>query len=345
MTRQGRVACVGVLIGGLLAGSVIFGRVAAYNDDGHFYTAVSVAHSRLPAFADKGRQSAVLMMLCAQVPDLAWEFDAVSLRVRVAKSPSGWLWGGFSACRGTDVCHMVTVHHYLHALTDGDAAAATRAATRTLETLLDQGNAPDFADPNRVCAAGFAVHLLGDSFAHRRLRDPTRMYAAGMGHFRDDHNPDYVLYDDDRVKDYMIYARALDSAFRSTTTESRWTTLADLLKKLRVGATVDNHYNETALREALLSGLGPGADVVEVWAPYKPTINEQTKDAGLVLSRTCKEVLEKHAPSALKAGLNCNTVWKRFKEAAVPAFKEARIEQTCPLDDAWSDGVSSPAPR
>jgi len=68
MTRRGRVAWVGAFIGGLLAGTVVSGRLAAYNDDGHFYTAVSVAHSRLPAFADKGQQSAVLMMLCAQVP-------------------------------------------------------------------------------------------------------------------------------------------------------------------------------------------------------------------------------------------------------------------------------------
>ena len=55
--------------------------------------------------------------------------------------------------------------------------------------------------------------------------------------------------------------------------------MADLLKKLRASATLDNHYDEIPLREALLSDLGPGADVVQVWAPYKPAIYEQTKEA------------------------------------------------------------------
>jgi hypothetical protein len=89
-------------------GGVVLGRVAAYNDDGHFHTAVSIAHTRLPAFKDKGREAAVLMTLRTQIPDLAWEFDAVSLRVLVMKSASGWLWGGFTACRSDAVCHMVT---------------------------------------------------------------------------------------------------------------------------------------------------------------------------------------------------------------------------------------------
>ncbi len=345
MTPRGRAVCAGVLVGGLLAGDLLLGRVAAYNDDGHFFTAISVARSRLPAFADKGQQSAVLMMLCAQVPDLAWEYDAVSLRVRVSKSVQGWLWGGFSACRGSDVCHMVSVHHYLHALTDQDADATTKAARATLTRLLDQGNAPDIADPNRVCAAGFAVHLLGDSFAHRRLREPkNRMYPAGMGHFRDDHDPDYVLYDESRADKYLVYARALDQAFQSKTGEAHWAELAKLLKELRDTANSNNKYNEKGLRDALLNGLGGDAEV-RIWAPYKPTIEQQAKDGGLVLSRTCKDVLDTHAPAALKGALNCDTVWKRFKEAAVPAFNAAGIKQTCPPDDAWSDGVPAPAAR
>lgn len=227
------------------------------------------------------------MALCAQVPNLAWEFDAVNLRFYAAGHLSGWVWGGFSACRGTDVCHMVTVHRYLHALTEGRADATTRAATRTLETLLEQGNAPDIADPNRVCAAGFPVHLLGDPLAHRRLRDPGRMHAPGMGHFRDNHDPDYVLYDDDRVNSYMVYARTLDRAFRSATAEMRWAELAGILKRLRGDAVIDNHYSEKLVRDALLGGLGAG--VLEVSAPYKPTINEQTKGSSAGRARTCWE--------------------------------------------------------
>jgi len=275
---------------------------------------------------------------------LAWKFDAVSLRFYVTKSWQGWLWRGFSACRGTDVCHMVTVHHYLHALTDGDAAAATQAATRTLQTLLDQGNPPDIVDPNRVCAAGFAVHLLGDSFAHRRLRNPS-MYAAGMGHFRDNHDPDYVLYDDDRVKNYMIYARALDSAFRQHHRGSALERLGRPSQK----APSQRHARQSLRRDSAARGVaerpGPGRRRRAGVGAVQARDLRADERGGLILSRTCKDVLETHAPAALKAGLNCNVVWQRFKAAAVPAFKEAKIAQTCALDDAWSDGVSGEVPR
>lgn len=324
--------------------SVVLDRVAAYNDDGHFYTTVSIAHSHLPAFKDKMRDAAVLMGLCAQLPDLAKEYDAVSLRVHLIASFQGSLWGGFSSCWGGDVCHMVTVHHYLHGFTDGDAEAVTAAAVATLGALLPKGESAADLEPNRVCAAGFAIHLLGDSFSHRQIRSPKRMYPPGLGHFRDDHNPDFILYDEERIQNYVKYARALDGALKSTPDDARWAALGELLKRSRAGAALGNRYNEIPLRDGFRGTLKLTAgDHTQIWAPYKPTVEELTNASGIVLTRTCKDVLDTYKPALTLAGvqeLNCNKVWKAYKDVAIPAFAQQKIPKTCPPDDKWSDGVS-----
>lgn len=335
------VLFAGVIVGAVTMVGAVHGRAAAYNDDGHFYTAVSIAHSRLPALQGKSRDAAVLIALCAQVPDLAKEFDAVSLRVRLAGSLQGTLWGGFSSCRGGDVSHMVTVHHYLHGLTDGNSDAVTEAAGKILQDLLPAGEGPEQLDPNRVCAAGFAVHLLGDSFAHRRIKDPKRMYPPGRGHLSDDHNPDFILYNTERSQSYLKYAQELDKALKSLPADARWKALSGVLQQLSQGAELGNRYSEDALRNAFRETLRTSTgDDTPVWAPYKPTVEELSKTGGLVLTRTCKEVLDTHAPAAAKTSLSCNAVWARYKEAAIPAFKNAKIAQTCPADDAWTDGLS-----
>ena len=308
----------------------------AYNDDGHFYTVVSIAHAHLPPYNGHTQDDAVLMALCAQIPDLAKEYDAVSLRVRTIPSITGSFWGMFSSCWGTDVCHMVTVHHYLHGLTDGKAEDVTRAAKATLRALLrDLETGKQEEHGSRVCAAGFAIHLLGDSFAHRRLSTPTRMYAPGMGHFRDNHDPDFILFNPDRSHNYVAYAQALDETLQSQSAPSRWTTLRELLSQMQPGAHRDNLYNEKRLRDAFLNTLrADGTDHTPIWAPYKPPLESGNED--LVLSRTCKDVLDGYQVR----NVNCNTVWKLYRQAVVQAFAQEKIKPTCDTDDGWSDGVS-----
>ena len=89
----------------------------AYDPDGHFYTVVAIEVNRTPALTDRPRREAALVAFCAQLPDLAKEFDAVSLRVRATASLTGFSWGAFSTCWGANVKYMVNVHQYPHVLT------------------------------------------------------------------------------------------------------------------------------------------------------------------------------------------------------------------------------------
>jgi hypothetical protein len=212
----------------------------------------------------------------------------------------------------------------------------TRAAKSTLRALLEDletGTKEEHA--SRVCAAGFAIHLLGDSFAHRRLSTPAQMYAPGMGHFRDNHDPDFILFNPDRSQNYLAYAQALDETLQSKSAPSRWATLRQLLSQMQLAATRDNLYNEKRLRDAFLNTLRVnGTDDTPIWAPYKPPVESSNQD--LVLSRTCKDVLDGYNVR----DVNCNTVWKIYRRAAVQAFAQEKIKPTCNTDDDWSDGVS-----
>lgn len=248
----------------------------------------------------------------------------------------GRLWGMFSSCRGDDVCHMVAVHHYLHGLTGGNSQAVTDAATETLGDLLRRNESNNYADRNQICAAGFAIHLLGDSFSHRRLDSPDLMYPPGLGHFRNDQNPDFILYSEERSQNYVLYAQTLDRTLKSTSPATRWAQLEALLKQKRTDAQRGNRYNEKELRDAFRNSLKTAAsDNTRIWAPYNPPL--ETANHGLVLSRTCKEALEQYNVQ----GVNCNKVWEQYKKAAVPAFAKQNIKPTCErLDDHWSDGVS-----
>lgn len=311
---------------------LMLGSASAYNDDGHFYTAVSTFYSRLPPYGGRAQEAAILIGFCAQLPDLAKEFDAISLRVREAASFNGMLWGLFSACRDEDVCHMVTVHHYLHALTDSDSQSVTKAAIRTLEELVSDIREDVDFDRNRACAAGFAMHLLGDSFAHRRIKDPTRMYPPGMGHYRDDHNPDFILFNEERSANFVTYAQELDKAIKSSSAKTRLQKLKDALREAREGADLDNLYNEKYLRKAFLNSLK--TEDARLWAPYDPPVESNSDE--LVLSRSCKQILGTYKIDKV----NCNEVWRIFKSVAIPSFEKENIKPTCPEDKAWIDGVS-----
>lgn len=168
----------------------------AYNEDGHFYTAAAIERTRHLQGTDF--TEARLVTFCAQLPDMTKELDAVTLRVNELGTGYGYLWGAFSTCWGKGVRHMVTVHQYLHGFVDAGqidkprkahpAQAVTEAAIATVGFFRDRLERQH--NPNDACALGFAIHLLGDSFAHRTLSNPNIMYDPGMGHFDDGHHPE-----------------------------------------------------------------------------------------------------------------------------------------------------------
>lgn len=307
-----------------------------YDEDGHFYTAVTLQHQHHPPFDGNSRDQAVLLAFCAQLPDLAKEFEAVTLRVGVIPSFWGSTWGAFSTCWGDAVCHMVTAHHYLHGLTDTDAEPVTDAAVSTLRALLrtDVNTSP--LDPNRICAAGFAIHLLGDSFAHRRLTEPSRMYAPGLGHFRDDHNPDFILYNEDgknRTGLWLNYAQKLRHALMINVEKKQWDALNAFVKQNLTGATIDNYFNESAMITALKSTLKEGTeDHKNIWAPYEPPVEKLSDKEGWwerhVLQRSCADVLKKYQPPGSNE-LDCNRIWEIYKNAVIPEFEARNIRSKC----------------
>jgi hypothetical protein len=308
----------------------------SYDADGHFYTAVTIQQGRQPPFAGSLRDQAVLLAFCAQLPDLAKEYDAVSLRVRLIPSFTGSLWGAFSSCWGDEVCHMVTVHHYLHGLTDTKAEPVTTAAVEILKSLLKPDPATGALDANNVCAAGFAIHLLADSFAHRRLDSPEWMYAPGMGHYSDDHNPDFILYNKDgkdRTHLWSRFIKEFGAALSVNLDPTRAAALSAIIKQSLNQATLDNYFNEAELIAALRSTLkGPAGDQTSTWMPYAPPVEGlSARDSWLdrrVLQRSCQQVLDEYKISA-KWNLNCNRIWNNYKQAAVREFKAQKIPAIC----------------
>src|SRR5689334_17100921 len=82
----------------LLSPVCIPASAGAYNEDGHFYTAIAVEHARTPPYPsqDATSRKAALIGFCAQLPDLSYDYDATSLRVNLLLSPRSYLWGAFS---------------------------------------------------------------------------------------------------------------------------------------------------------------------------------------------------------------------------------------------------------
>jgi len=243
---------------------------------------------------------------------------------------------------------MVAVQRYLHGLTGSDSAAVSKAAEETLRALVAGTARMGGLVPNQICAAGFAVHLLGDSFAHRRLDDASQMYPTGRGHLTDGHNPDFILYNSRSEQDpykerweknYLLYAKTIDRALGSATAPERWTALMTVLQRLYAGAQVSNEYNQNELRSALLNELGArGSKARRIWAAYDPAIEAMGSNT------TCKDILAKLAPPEMRARLNCNVIWDIYKKEVVKAFARAQIAQKCRLDDYWTDGVSPRLP-
>ena len=89
---------------------------------------------------------------------------------------------------------MVASQFYLHALTGAPPESVRNAANQMISDLdtsiqaLEKQKAANTQDiVNLWCARGFAIHLLGDTYAHATLDKPSVLYDPGLGHLRDGH--------------------------------------------------------------------------------------------------------------------------------------------------------------
>jgi hypothetical protein len=318
----------------------------AYDEDGHYYTAALLRSYRPPGVDGRANQEANLLSVCAQLPDLAKELDAVTLRVKVTPSISGFFWGSFSRCWSDDVRYMANVHHYLHALTGEtdakgrpvEASKVTDAAAATLSGLLSRVSAQREFNPNLVCAAGLSVHLLGDSFAHRRLDAPNRMYAAGLGHYYDNHDPDRVLYNrldgkTDRSPMWGEFVTRLARNLGIAIDKARSDAVAALIKANMPALAPD--FNEGRMIDGLRRIIGtPPAPTT--WDLFKTPVETLTENDGWwgrhVLKRSCKEALHDLYGGTLPARygeIDCGRAWSYLLEVAVEKFGD--IAPACPL--------------
>ena len=166
----------------------------------HFYSTAMVAQK---LNLDASRKEWQLLSLCTHLPDETNELSAVKVRLSLGLIDH-FAWGWFDRVGSESTRQMITIQQLLHGLTGGSSASMNSAAKSIVSILwkdvqvaveADSGSPAAHERPERICALGFGLHLLGDSFAHRMLNasDRDRMYRTGRGHFADGTLPDTLL--------------------------------------------------------------------------------------------------------------------------------------------------------
>jgi hypothetical protein len=164
----------------------------AFEPAGHFYTIYHIATAApLSSLSEQERR---WLAFCAELPDLASDLNAVTVYQEVTTHPIDWLlWAYGDNADPAEVRRMVTVQQLLHSLTGATRAKSNEVGLSTAALLAAAVDGTH--DDASICALGLALHLVGDTYAHREISDNDHMYPTGRGHALDLHYPDYVLCD------------------------------------------------------------------------------------------------------------------------------------------------------
>jgi hypothetical protein len=184
--------------------------------------------------------------VCAQLPDEAEELSAVQLYRRLMNHPSDFLrWALHEEGPADRVGRVVTIQQLLHGLTGGSSEGVRTVAEATIRDIQAyvKSSKPDVR-PDALCALGFALHLYGDSFSHRRLRRPEAMYPTGLGHFLDGTRPDLPLFSPARLELWKTYVSSLGAPDDGKG-----------LEPLQESAFERNGFNQRALKDELARRL------------------------------------------------------------------------------------------
>jgi len=254
---------------------------------------------------------------------------------------------------------MVATQWYIHGLTGMEATRVRRVAGLIAADRTSAARAATNAQDrvNLVCEAGFAMHLLGDTFAHAQLSEKNQktLYAPGNGHWLDKHVPDDIL------------SRSLGAVRTPTAHWQEWVqeaakslghsdNSAQMLpliqpilesKKRQYGDHGEYDYGETTLRNSLRAALPSD------WEPYHPALEtwRQENLFGVINSKvTCDGLIRRGVDGNGIRPVegqypNCHAVWTGYLAVAMRLFKEARLDPvldgklgTC---DATSDQLGS----
>ena len=272
---------------------------AAYRWDEHYYTV------RLAFGAREGGEVA---SLCAQLADEAPELNAIAVYRRLMKHPldyAAWTFGANG--RAETVGRMVTIQQLLHGLTGGSPEAVRAIAVETATALGAAAHAEK--DPRKradsQCALGFALHLFGDSFSHTRIKNTTKMYATGLGHFFDATTPDQPLSSTQRLemwRTYLATAPTLIPSGIKTAFEPVFAAAAESQRRARACngfAREELMHAETAA----LEGSGIKAALLEHNLSDKP----------------CQAIAD-IAAKGLPATPDCEGSWALYRDAVIKAF-------------------------
>ncbi len=299
----------------LLLGAV---PAAAYDYPVHFYSTAYVARTLNLAPQSQEWQ---LLALCTHLPDESVELAALNNR-RGLRLRDHLGWGLFSRRASASTRRMITNHQLLHALTGGEATATTDAAVRIARRLWQEAAAA--AGPPRggirprtasLCALGFGLHLLGDSFAHRKLSDRARdrMYRTGLGHFADATLPDAVLRRHTDPPEYNLhywrdYALALTEVVNGAGPVDPQ--VAALFDELRgISENEGRRANRVAQQRILAHFAGPA--LPNAWRPESHR------------KEPCEAYLRKLYDAPPGPPFTCQDVWRRFRVVAEDVYLQA----------------------
>jgi hypothetical protein len=304
----------------------------AYQEDGHYYTTYLVLAS-MPELK-LSRDETRVVAFCAELPDKTYGLDATISYTRLIGSfwqYLGWLFK--DDMTGSETIRMITIEQLLHGLTGGNADTVTAVATSIIKTLATRAE-QEKGSPARtttLCSLGFAIHLLGDSFAHRQLEVPKKMYRTGFGHAGDFTFPDLPMFNDTRETNWIAYSHSLATARAPAIptpapTDPEGQRLDGEVRKvdptrkplILTGAQscLGNDCNEGRLREEILR---PDLAVLLGANEFKNVPSLETKN--IDSNQSCQDVLKQYQAILTSELPICEDAWTRFRDIAKEEFR------------------------
>ena len=333
----------------------------AYDITGHYYTVLALIDNA-NEFKPDLKSELDMQTFCVELPDLAMELDATTQRIHVFKAWNDWSWGGlgpFSHCSTPKSKHMVATHYFLHGLagipvkSSGNSSASIRIAAQNI--LQDLNDKLDRGEGDRMvlrCAQGFALHLLGDSFAHVNLKDESKMYEPGLGHARDKHKPDFVFAHTSPENKWQEWVYTSSNSLVNDDSHNSIKAIYQQVQNEKKQKNIDcelhpdNKNCEQGIKEKLI-GIIKARNRI----PINNSV-EKFNTGGLFnleITNDCKTVIttaqkaNPSIPSIKDPDLFCKTVWKEYLGLAVKKFLKAKIDfVNGPYKGSASCAVSNP---
>jgi hypothetical protein len=301
--RKGRTAAT------LLAALLLPCVSSAYQREDHYYTVRLALKSAVPPL-----DSEALVAVCSQLPDEAPELSAIDVYRRLMTHPADYSrWVLTNSGPAETVGRMVTIQQLQHGLTGGWPPAVREVARRVIQDVLSELRSAPTGDANTradaACALGFAFHLYGDSFSHQMLKNPDKMYHAGIGHLFDSVLPDLPLVSPTRFELWKGYIQSAPGLAPHSALKDMSPLLSEAAEPLR-SARHGNAYNQPALRE-ILAALLRGAGLAVPYVAFDRSLQSQG----------CQAMAERQAAlNGFPAAPSCERAWRIFSEAAVKEF-------------------------